>query len=198
MLIRLKIDNVERLPDGRPVAFTSRDRGFEIGREGRDWVLPDPDMFISGRHCEVRFDGGAFWLSDVSRNGTFVNGGTERLAAPHRLSHGDQLRIGRYTVSVSIEAEPLAPSHKPGLSLAAEPFVSAQPAPVVAQPSAPARQFQRLEVPPGAPHPAAAPSARMPAADDLLRDDRGRCRPAAGNLSGPRPAPSWRPRSAPS
>ncbi|MET0596683.1 MAG: type VI secretion system-associated FHA domain protein TagH [Mesorhizobium sp.] len=169
MLIRLKIDNVERLPDGRPLTYISRDRGFEIGREGRDWVLPDPDMFISGRHCEVRFDRGAFWLCDVSRNGTFVNGGAERLAAPHRLSHGDQLRIGRYTVSVSIEAEPVAPSRNPGLSLAAEPFVSAQPGPGPAAPSAPARQFQRLEVPPGAPYPAAPASSRTPTADDILR-----------------------------
>ena len=31
-------------------------------------------MFISGRHCEVRFEKGGYWLYDVSRNGTFLNG----------------------------------------------------------------------------------------------------------------------------
>jgi type VI secretion system protein ImpI len=65
--------------------------------------LPDAGKFISGRHCEVRFQNGAFWLLDVSRNGTFVNEASQRMANPHRLAHGDRLRIGRYIVAVSIE-----------------------------------------------------------------------------------------------
>lgn len=106
MFISLSIDNVDKLPDGGPLSYKSFDRGFEIGRENRDWTLPDPDKFISGRHCEVRFEGGAFWLYDVSRNGTFVNGSNQRITHPHRLSEGDRLRIGRYLVSVSIGNDP--------------------------------------------------------------------------------------------
>ncbi|HWK66925.1 MAG TPA: type VI secretion system-associated FHA domain protein TagH [Rhizobiaceae bacterium] len=102
MYIRLTIDNVDKLPNGGPLSFTSHGRNFEIGRENRDWTLPDPKMFVSGRHCEIRYDGQAFWLHDLSRNGTFVNGSSRRLAAPHRLNQGDRVRIGPYVVCVSI------------------------------------------------------------------------------------------------
>ena len=105
MFIGLRIDNVDRLPGGGPLSYRSHDQGFEIGRENRDWTLPDPDKFISGRHCEVRYENGAFWLHDVSRNGTFVNGSSQRVVSPYRLSHGDRLRIGRYIISVSIEGQ---------------------------------------------------------------------------------------------
>ena len=36
-----------------------------------DWTLPDPTRFISGKHCEVRYRDGGYWLHDVSTNGTF-------------------------------------------------------------------------------------------------------------------------------
>lgn len=105
MFINLKIDNVDRLPDGGPVSYRAQGRSFEIGREGRDWRLPDPDKIISSRHCEVRYESGAFWLHDLSRNGTYVNGGSQRITAPHRLGDGDRLRIGRYLLSVEIADE---------------------------------------------------------------------------------------------
>lgn len=105
MFIRLQINNVDALPAGISTGYAARDRGFEIGREACDWTLSDPDKFISGRHCEVRFDAGAFWLYDVSRNGTFINGSTQRMAGPHRLGHGDRLLIGRYVILVSIDDE---------------------------------------------------------------------------------------------
>ncbi len=126
MFIGLKIDNVDQLPNGGPLSYRAHDRGFEIGREGRDWTLPDPDKFISGKHCEIRYESGGFWLYDVSRNGTFVNGANQRLAKPHRLGHGDRLRIGRYIVSVSIEdgRVPAEPAGDPPRQTA-EPFAFA-------------------------------------------------------------------------
>lgn len=103
MDIRLTIENVEWLPDSGPMTFSVMDRSFAIGREGCDWNLPDPQLFISGRHCEIRYEGGGFWLHDRSRNGTFVNGSKQRLDAPYLLDSGDTIRIGRYVVGVSIE-----------------------------------------------------------------------------------------------
>ncbi|PDQ17963.1 type VI secretion system-associated FHA domain protein TagH [Mesorhizobium sanjuanii] len=114
MFIRLQINNVDALPAGLPTGYAARDRGFEIGREACDWTLSDPDKFISGRHCEVRFDAGAFWLYDVSRNGTFVNGSSQRMAGPHRLGHGDRLLIGRYVIFVSIDDERAATGQTQG------------------------------------------------------------------------------------
>ncbi|MDX8442150.1 type VI secretion system-associated FHA domain protein TagH [Mesorhizobium australafricanum] len=111
MFISLQISNVERLPAGTAASFAVRDSSFEIGRENCDWTLSDPDKFISGRHCEVRYQAGSFWLYDVSRNGTFVNGSSQRMAGPHRLAQGDRLLIGRYVVGVSIEDERAATGH---------------------------------------------------------------------------------------
>lgn len=112
MLIRLQISNVEVAGPDVALVYRARDKGFEIGREGRDWTLPDPDKIISGRHCEVRYEAGAFWLHDVSRNGTFLNDSGERMASPHKLSKGDRLRIGRYIVGVSIDQNSLTESSR--------------------------------------------------------------------------------------
>ncbi|WP_192359204.1 type VI secretion system-associated FHA domain protein TagH [Mesorhizobium mediterraneum] len=114
MFIRLQINNVVSLPAGMSTGYSARDRSFEIGREACDWTLPDPDKFISGRHCDVRYEAGAFWLHDVSRNGTFINGSTQRMAGPHRLGQGDRLLIGRYVVFVSIDDERATAGHPRG------------------------------------------------------------------------------------
>ncbi|RAZ92484.1 type VI secretion system-associated FHA domain protein TagH [Mesorhizobium hawassense] len=111
MFISLQISNVDRLPAGTTASYAARDRSFEIGRENCDWTLSDPDKFISGRHCEVRYQAGSFWLYDISRNGTFLNGSSQRMAGPHRLAQGDRLLIGRYVVGVSIEDERVATGH---------------------------------------------------------------------------------------
>lgn len=138
MYIKLKIDNFDALPDGAPASFSSHGRGFEIGRENRDWTLPDPRMFISGRHCEVRYEQGEFWLHDVSRNGTFVNGSSQRMAEPHRLAQGDRVRIGPYVVSVSIGVPP--PLDKARSTFEDDPFLASVPGPVGTAEAAPTAQ----------------------------------------------------------
>ncbi|MBP0615941.1 type VI secretion system-associated FHA domain protein TagH [Jiella mangrovi] len=105
MRIDLVLENLDRLDNGGPVSFSATDRTFEIGREPpRDWVLPDPDRFVSSRHCEIRFEDGGFVLIDHSTNGTFVNGSDNRLPGPRRLESGDRLLIGQYHVTVQISA----------------------------------------------------------------------------------------------
>src|SRR5262245_48399348 len=104
MTISLRIENLDALPDGGPLTYRASLRGFEIGREHRDWTLPDPNMFISGRHCEVRYEKDGYWIYDVSRNGTFLNGASQRVRSPHQLADGDRLKIGHYLISVSIDA----------------------------------------------------------------------------------------------
>lgn len=130
MILSLHIDNIDSLPGGGPLSYRSHARGFEIGREDRDWTLPDPDKFISGRHCEVRFEQNAFWLHDVSRNGTFVNGSSQRLTSPHRLTHGDRIRVGRYLVRVLIEdvlADGSAGVSGPGFVSSSDDWRTSQP-----------------------------------------------------------------------
>lgn len=107
MVLRFHIENEPNLPDGGPVSFsvTGR-RSVDIGRDRHlDWTLPDPARMISGKHCEVHFRDGGYWLHDVSTNGTFLNGADQRLRAPHRLRDGDRLTIGHYIIAVSVDDE---------------------------------------------------------------------------------------------
>ncbi|RXT55230.1 hypothetical protein B6S44_11510 [Bosea sp. Tri-44] len=105
MALTLTIENQASLPDGGPLSVTlSGGRGLDIGRDQHlDWCLPDPSRAVSGRHCEVRFNDNAYWLRDISTNGTFVNGGAYRVQSPYRLQHGDRLEIGHYVIAVSID-----------------------------------------------------------------------------------------------
>ncbi|WEX10880.1 type VI secretion system-associated FHA domain protein TagH [Chelativorans sp. AA-79] len=103
MTITLTIDNLDALPDGGPIRYQAHEHGFEIGREHHlDWTLPDPQRYISGRHCEFRYENGAYWLYDISRNGTYLNGSSSRVKSPYRLCHGDRLMIGHYIVRVEL------------------------------------------------------------------------------------------------
>ena len=106
MTLRLSIENLDRLPDGGPLRVEVKGRGLDIGRDGHlDWTLPDPSRYVSGKHCEIRFRDGGYWLHDVSTNGTFVNGAQFRLDAPHLLRSGDRLVIGPYIVGVVVEGQ---------------------------------------------------------------------------------------------
>ena len=105
-MLKLKIENFDQLPDGGPSAFQVDRRGFDVGRaQHLDWTLPDPTRCISSKHCEVRFVDGAYWLYDVSTNGTFVNRSSRRVQSPYKLADGDQLEIGDYIISVEVEGE---------------------------------------------------------------------------------------------
>jgi type VI secretion system protein ImpI len=104
MTLRLSIENVDRLPDGRPLRIEVKGRGLDLGRDTHlDWTLPDGSRIVSGKHCEIRFKDGGYWLRDVSTNGTFVNGSLFRLDAPYLLRDGDRLKIGPYTIAVSVQ-----------------------------------------------------------------------------------------------
>jgi type VI secretion system protein ImpI len=122
MTLTLHIENETSLPDGGPLSVSIKGkRGLDIGRDPYlDWTLPDPSRFISGRHCEVRWHDGAYWLHDISTNGTFMNGAEGRLKAPHRLRNGDRFVIGQYVIAASLQedevvqpSEPAAPQRSP-------------------------------------------------------------------------------------
>jgi predicted component of type VI protein secretion system len=83
-----------------------REDGGTIGRSlENDWILPDPDRFISGKHATIDFRSGAYYLADVSTNGVYVNDEPEPLGNgnPRRLFHGDRLRMGDFEFAVSID-----------------------------------------------------------------------------------------------
>ncbi len=107
MGLTLTIENETSLPDGGPLSVrVTGKRGIDIGRDSHlDWTLPDPSRTISGKHCEVRYRDGGYWLYDVSTNGTFLDGQDGRLKGPYRLRNGDRLLIGHYIIAVTVEGE---------------------------------------------------------------------------------------------
>jgi type VI secretion system protein ImpI len=111
MTLTLRIENLTTLPDGGPLSVSIKGkRGLDIGRDQYlDWTLPDSSRFISGKHCEVRWHDGAYWLHDISTNGTFMNGAESRLKAPHRLRDGDRFAIGQYIIAATMDEEVVEP-----------------------------------------------------------------------------------------
>ena len=111
MILILTIRNADALQEGMAAQFVMEGTAALLGRSRNcNWHLPDPQNAISSRHAEIRRDGESYLLKDISTNGTFLNDGAERLAAEHRLAPGDLVRIGRYEILVSLEAEAAEPA----------------------------------------------------------------------------------------
>jgi type VI secretion system protein len=80
--------------------------GGTIGRAtDNDWILPDPERYLSGKHARIDFRAGTFVLVDTSSNGTYVNGAQVPLGKYHDyvLKDGDYVRLGEYEFLVSID-----------------------------------------------------------------------------------------------
>jgi len=102
--LTLSIPNLASLENGSPATIVLDGSNAVIGRsQTADWTLPDPKSYISSRHCEIIYTGGVYRLSDTSTNGTFLNGSTSRLDAPHTLADGDVFRVGPYDIRATLE-----------------------------------------------------------------------------------------------
>ncbi len=80
--------------------------GGTIGRSlQNDWILPDPDRYISGRHATIDYKGGSYYLADTSSNGVYMNGEMEPIGRgnPRRLFDGDRMRMGDFEFEVHID-----------------------------------------------------------------------------------------------
>ena len=112
--------NVLRCPDDVvPQTRRIEDGQFAIGRGTEsDWVLDDPDKYLSKRHCVVAYQSGGWWVADVSTNGTFVNGEAEPLGMRkvRALQDGDRLYLGPYEIEVRIEDGRSAPVREPEIA----------------------------------------------------------------------------------
>jgi type VI secretion system protein len=80
--------------------------GGSIGRAtDNEWILPDPERYLSGKHARIDFRAGTYVLVDTSSNGTYVNGAQVPLGKYHdyALKDGDYVRLGEYELLVSID-----------------------------------------------------------------------------------------------
>ncbi|HEC16869.1 MAG TPA: type VI secretion system-associated FHA domain protein TagH [Sedimenticola sp.] len=105
MELTLTVVRYKTLPPARELRLTVDEQGCTVGRSpDNDLVLPDPELFISGRHAEIHFRDGAFYLTDTSTNGTFVNNAPQPVGRANavELHDGDRLAIGDYEIQVAL------------------------------------------------------------------------------------------------
>jgi len=79
--------------------------GGTIGRaQSNDWVLPDPERFISSHHAEIERRGDGYYIVDRSINGTYVNQAEQPVGHGNAqlLADGDRIRIGEYEIVANV------------------------------------------------------------------------------------------------
>jgi type VI secretion system protein ImpI len=96
------VRGVDRASGVNPLAkVLSHAPRFVIGRDPKcEWPIPDRELALSARHCEIVLVNGQQVLRDLSTNGTFVNGARKRLAGDHLLRDGDRIGLGSYLIEV--------------------------------------------------------------------------------------------------
>ena len=107
MSCQLEITSAHRELVGDDAIRVFGEDGGTIGRSLQsDWILPDPDRFISGRHATIDCRGGIYYLLDTSTNGIYINGDCDPIGKgnPRRLFNGDVLRFGNFEMSVTIDS----------------------------------------------------------------------------------------------
>ena len=106
MALRVSVvsEHAARLGDQASKVFGVH--GGSIGRSrDNEWILPDPERYLSGRHARIEYRAGRYYLVDTSSNGTYVNGAQVPLGRFHEylLQDGDYVRIGEYELRVSVD-----------------------------------------------------------------------------------------------
>ena len=174
--------------------------GGNIGRStDNDWVLPDPQRFVSAHHARVHFRDGLYILEDTSTNGVFINDDERPVAkrGAHVLQNGDILRFGEYQVVAMVESRSAGAEADAPPEALSGPFAAAATSSVEVHTSA-----QSVEVLAAFGQAAQTDLGAALDLDELLQSDAGEfSRPLAVNAYGqpvtPQPASGARAASAP-
>jgi type VI secretion system protein len=106
MALRLRVVSEHAIRLGEQSTKVFGVHGGTIGRAtDNEWILPDPERYLSGKHARVDFRAGSYVLVDTSSNGTYINGAQVPLGKYHdyQLKEGDYVRLGEYELLVSID-----------------------------------------------------------------------------------------------
>ena len=114
MTLTLKITSYQSQTLGADSSRTFTEAGGSIGRaQGNDWVLPDPERYISSHHATISCQDGVYYLTDTSTNGVFINGAAAPVGNGNSvpLNNGDRVGFGDYEIEVVVNGgEPAGPS----------------------------------------------------------------------------------------
>ncbi|WP_210642045.1 type VI secretion system-associated FHA domain protein TagH [Pseudomonas sp. Tri1] len=106
MPLCLTITSYHKITPGQ-CSEKSMDQGvMAIGRNSdNDWVLPDPERLVSGKHCVIQYKDGRYYLTDNSTNGVeLVKAGIRlRKGNSEPLQDGEVIRIGDYEIQARVD-----------------------------------------------------------------------------------------------
>jgi type VI secretion system protein len=108
MALRLSVVSDHRRFLGDRSSIVLGAAGATIGRApSNDWVLPDPQRYVSARHARIAWRDGQYFVEDLSTNGVFVNEDERPIGkdGARQLCSGDVLRVGEYQVIVAVEED---------------------------------------------------------------------------------------------
>lgn len=130
MTISVKMIRSPEHSDEGIVNHAFSENGGTIGRAATNtWVLTDAERFMSSIHAQINVDEFGYQLTDLSTNGTFVNGSNLPIGYNQSVSlkTGDVFSIGDYEFEVSLDGEQVSPmpSHEDFDS--ADPFAFSSP-----------------------------------------------------------------------
>ena len=109
MPLRLQVVSAHRESMGGGYIQEFKACGGTIGRSLEcDWPLPDSKRYISSKHAMIDYQGGCYYLVDLSRNGVFINGSDTPVGNgnPQRLFDGDTIRLGEFEIKVALIDDP--------------------------------------------------------------------------------------------
>ena len=179
-----------RTPRPQAVRQMRLDEGeLVIGRSAdADWMIDDPDQYVSRAHCTISGQGSDFSVTDTSSGGLFVDDAQSPLGAGRSLtlSDGMRLRLGDYVLQVDVEPARTASiaAGRPATEPEFRDAFFAAPVPEPPRPARPPDLPDPFERTPGFAAEAAAPERRGPPGFDdpftLNPGDAGRLRERPG------------------
>ncbi|WP_445571134.1 type VI secretion system-associated FHA domain protein TagH [Pseudomonas sp. E102] len=106
MPLCLTITSYHKITPGQCSEKTLGQGVMAIGRSSdNDWVLPDPERLVSGKHCVIQYKDGRYYLTDNSTNGVeLVKAGIRlRKGNSEPLQDGEIIRIGDYEIQARVD-----------------------------------------------------------------------------------------------
>lgn len=111
MRLILKVLSYKCLPPQGEIKAEFNRYGGHIGRTTANMlVLDDMNKIVSGKHAEILYENGQYFIRDTSINGTYlVNAGLTLKNSQAVLQNNEILRIGEYEIHVELEEDIVEP-----------------------------------------------------------------------------------------
>lgn len=139
--------SITKLPEGAvdtKSTHTFPIQGGTIGRSSEnEWILEDPERFISSQHSQISFENGQYYITDLSTNGTFSNGAPEPIGKGNsvQLNDGDKFALGDYEFLASVWQQEEQAANPNGGPFASSPEPAAPTAPPQAIENVPEQDY---------------------------------------------------------